>query len=210
MSMTPAERREYVSAVRRRLEKLDQGPDLTLDQLLEFSTEELIAYGELFGITIDEKMLDDEVNASMGTYLSDLDRGEPMDNFKQEDLAKRIDTATARVAVVTTKATMRQTRSTIMQEEDPRDPEDQVLQWMAKLRKSCRSCEEIHGQQHTLEEWRALGLPGSGATQCGSNCECELMPTAGTREDTKRRNEAVNREGPRRTVLRNAGVRDAA
>lgn len=201
-----AERDAYVEAVRRRLIELESGPDLTLEELLSFSTEELIAYMELFDVVIDETVIDAEIDATMGTYLASLERGEPMDAAKQEDLEKRIDTSTSRVAAVTTKSAMGQTRAQIMEQEDPRDELDRVYQWLSALRRPCRSCEERHGQQHTMEEWQILGVPRSGGTLCGSNCECELMPVGFDRTSTRARVDAVNKQGPRRQVLARAGV----
>lgn len=41
---------------------------------------------------------------------------------------------------------------------------------------SCEDCEDLHGEERTLEEWQRDGRPGSAARQCRGNCRCELIP----------------------------------
>jgi len=38
----------------------------------------------------------------------------------------------------------------------------------------CEGCRERNGQIKTFDEWDALGLPGSGSTDCQDNCLCDL------------------------------------
>lgn len=41
---------------------------------------------------------------------------------------------------------------------------------------SCEDCDELHGEERTLDEWMRDGRPGSAARQCRANCRCELIP----------------------------------
>lgn len=48
--------------------------------------------------------------------------------------------------------------------------------WFAIGSNSCRTCQKRHGRIKTLAEWKRLGLPGSGNTDCRRNCRCTLIP----------------------------------
>jgi hypothetical protein len=39
----------------------------------------------------------------------------------------------------------------------------------------CKGCIDRNGQIKTLEEWYAIGVPGSGDTDCYYNCMCDLV-----------------------------------
>lgn len=41
--------------------------------------------------------------------------------------------------------------------------------------KHCGGCLDRAGEQKTWNDWKAQGLPGSGATQCHDNCMCDLV-----------------------------------
>lgn len=55
-----------------------------------------------------------------------------------------------------------------------RKPEERFT-WVCLFVNSCDDCMALHGDVHTWSEWLDLGLPGSGHTQCGDNCNCELL-----------------------------------
>lgn len=40
----------------------------------------------------------------------------------------------------------------------------------------CADCDELHGEERTIDEWRSNGAPGSAARRCRANCRCELVP----------------------------------
>jgi len=48
--------------------------------------------------------------------------------------------------------------------------------WVARLSKTCRDCMDRHGTALPMAVWRAQGLPGSGWSVCGDNCQCKLVP----------------------------------
>ena len=61
---------------------------------------------------------------------------------------------------------------------------DVKLTWQAILDdRTCPDCNERHGMTATYDDWIDLGLPTWGATRCGFNCRCKLVP-AGTALDT--------------------------
>jgi hypothetical protein len=40
----------------------------------------------------------------------------------------------------------------------------------------CPDCADRNGKVMTLDEWKAIGIPGAGATICQDNCRCGLAP----------------------------------
>jgi hypothetical protein len=48
--------------------------------------------------------------------------------------------------------------------------------WVAVLVNTCPDCLERHNQVKKWAEWEDEGLPRSGATVCGQNCKCVLLP----------------------------------
>ena len=59
----------------------------------------------------------------------------------------------------------------------------QKYRWVAILVNTCPDCLERHNQSKKWEEWEAEGLPRSGATVCGQNCKCVLLPEEITKLD---------------------------
>lgn len=48
--------------------------------------------------------------------------------------------------------------------------------WVAVLINTCPDCLERHNQVQLWELWEDEGLPRSGATVCGQDCKCVLLP----------------------------------
>jgi len=42
----------------------------------------------------------------------------------------------------------------------------------------CPDCESRQGQTAPVEEWQAVGMPGSGWSVCRHNCQCRLEPVS--------------------------------
>lgn len=42
----------------------------------------------------------------------------------------------------------------------------------------CKDCKGRAGQVRTMEEWRLIGLPGSGFSVCSSRCRCQITPAS--------------------------------
>lgn len=57
------------------------------------------------------------------------------------------------------------------------DPNQMPFTWVCALVATCSDCLPRHGQNATLEEWTAQGLPRSGFSMCDANCKCKLLPT---------------------------------
>jgi hypothetical protein len=53
---------------------------------------------------------------------------------------------------------------------------DIKYQWVAVLVNTCPDCMDRHGEVKTWEEWETEGMPRTGATVCGDNCHCALIP----------------------------------
>lgn len=52
----------------------------------------------------------------------------------------------------------------------------QKYRWVAVLVNTCPDCLDRHNQIKDWTEWEEEGLPRSGATVCGQNCKCVLLP----------------------------------
>jgi len=48
--------------------------------------------------------------------------------------------------------------------------------WVAVFVNTCPDCMELHGEVKSWDEWESEGLPRSGNTVCGDNCQCMLLP----------------------------------
>lgn len=57
---------------------------------------------------------------------------------------------------------------------------DIKYRWVAILVNTCPDCLDRHGQVQQHEDWEQLGLPRTGATVCGENCKCVLLPEEAT------------------------------
>lgn len=53
---------------------------------------------------------------------------------------------------------------------------DVKYRWIAVFRNTCPDCINRHGEIKTWDSWEAEGLPRSGNTVCGDNCQCMLLP----------------------------------
>lgn len=56
----------------------------------------------------------------------------------------------------------------------------QKYRWVAVLVNTCPDCLERHGQVKDWSGWEEEGLPRAGATVCGQNCKCVLLPIEAT------------------------------
>jgi hypothetical protein len=172
--------------------ELDKAEDLTFGELARFSYAEIKAYFELHGVAIDWEQLETEVATDLGADVAALNAGTKLDAAREEALLKKIDRATDRAARLVAKETMRSVRRDALDIADDRPDSERFYIWVAKLRRSCRSCEERHGQILAMDQWEDIGEPGDGTTLCRANCECSLVlvPSA-TNEDTKERVEGL-------------------
>lgn len=190
--LTPEQQRELLRRLAEQIAALDDQDALNFDTLRQLSLEELTAYLELNGVTVNLDAMRDQVEAALGPDLKALQRGEVLDEARLEQLDQRIARITETIARTASKQVMRSQRQTALEDADGRPPSEQIFMWVARLRRSCRSCEERHGQLFALDQWEAVGKPGDGTTLCGMNCECSLLPVpqAG-QEDTRKRVEGV-------------------
>jgi hypothetical protein len=60
-----------------------------------------------------------------------------------------------------------------------------LMQWHLGIAEHCEDCPRLHGQVHTMKEWRLHNLyPGSGETECTLACQCSLTPTKNAKRGT--------------------------
>ena len=50
--------------------------------------------------------------------------------------------------------------------------------WVAVLVHTCNDCLPRHGVTKSFREWESLGLPRSGFSVCGRNCQCSIFPAS--------------------------------
>lgn len=54
---------------------------------------------------------------------------------------------------------------------------DAMAMWLAVYDEdTCPDCIDNHGEERTMREWAAAGLPGSSNLICNGACRCELLP----------------------------------
>lgn len=51
---------------------------------------------------------------------------------------------------------------------------EKLFYWTVVSAKPCPDCQGRDGQGRTMEEWRTVGLPGSGWSICNRHCRCVL------------------------------------
>lgn len=64
---------------------------------------------------------------------------------------------------------------------------DATYRWVAVLVNTCPDCLARHNNIASWEDWEAQGLPRTGATVCGANCKCVLLPAEVTELEPVRR-----------------------
>lgn len=190
--LSSAEQAAILARLKQEIAALDDAGGLTYDELSGFSTEEILAYLDLNGVQVNEAQLRDQIEATLGPDLKALERGEFLDAPRMELLQQRIAKVTETTARQVAKQVMRSQRQSAQDDADPRPDSERIFMWVARLRKSCRSCEERHGQLLAMDQWLDVGRPEDALGMCGLNCECSLLwvPDA-TPDDTKRRVESV-------------------
>lgn len=67
-----------------------------------------------------------------------------------------------------------------------------LLMWSAVGSNTCPDCTARHGRIRTLDQWKAIGMPGVGTTVCRHNCRCTLLPVENARRVYGLRPEASN------------------
>ena len=70
------------------------------------------------------------------------------------------------------------------------------FQWQTAGGNVCPDCKDRSGRVRTLEQWRLVGIPKSGFSVCGSNCNCVLVPSGkgrGIRNRSERKRELRER-----------------
>lgn len=50
-----------------------------------------------------------------------------------------------------------------------------MYRWQLGGGKHCQDCADRAGKEDTLNGWSMKGLPGSGATACHFNCNCDIV-----------------------------------
>lgn len=60
--------------------------------------------------------------------------------------------------------------------------------WVAVLINTCPDCLKRHNQVQDWTQWEEEGLPRSGATVCGQNCHCVLIPAEAVELEPVKRN----------------------
>ena len=51
------------------------------------------------------------------------------------------------------------------------------FKWITVSSNPCIDCVERHGEVADMEFFETIGLPKSGFSVCGTNCQCQIVPT---------------------------------
>ena len=63
----------------------------------------------------------------------------------------------------------------------------QMYRWVAVLSNTCPTCEDLHGNVMTWEEWETNGVPRARKTECKQHCRCVLLPAESTEMEPVKR-----------------------
>lgn len=188
---TVASRAEIARAAVAAARALFSDVDLAQSELEDMSTDELAAYLEDHGVELDLGALESEIAAALAPDARAIEGGltDPAKRAQvEEKVAKLIVSQAKRV----TRDTVRKAQAAAWDEADGREWDRKFYMWVSVGSGVCDSCHSLHGQVFALDQWEAIGVPGSGATLCGDRCRCTLVPVEGTeREITRYRNEVA-------------------
>lgn len=178
MPLSREERAALARASRANATALRDEPLPARDTLAELTFDEMMAVLASYGVVIDEERLDVEVRAALATDLLAINRGDPLDANRVEELAKRSKRVVASQARSLANQTIGDMRQQAILDADPRPVDEQWLMWMtvSSKDKCCPDCHDRHGIIARLDWWEAAGMPRDGMTVCRGNCRCRLTP----------------------------------
>ena len=178
MPFTREERLAIARASRAQGKALRDAPLPDRDTLAELSLPEMLDLLASYGVIIDEERLDVEVRAALARDLLAINRGDPLDPGRVEQLQGRAQRLVASQARSVANQTIGDMRQMAILEADPRPPEEQWLLWQtcSSKDKSCPDCHDRHGIVARIDWWEDAGMPRDGMTVCGGNCRCRLVP----------------------------------
>lgn len=139
-----------------------------LRNLLQKTPDELMATLARFGIEPDLKAIDRRANKAFQRLEAIIDEGVEPDDATWESIENQ--------HVKEMEGTLRQmSKSAIRLYQHDRLPDGKNM-WITRMTNVCPSCKPRHGVVKTLAQWKLIGLPGSAALICSSECRCVLVP----------------------------------
>lgn len=167
--------------------------------LADMDAGELLAYLEDHGVTVDVGAMEAAAAAALAPDARAISSG-MTDSAKREAVTAKVKAQIVAQAKSAARETVRNAEKAAWDLADDRDWDLKFYMWVSVGSGVCDSCHSLHGQVFALDQWEAIGIPGSGATICGERCRCTLVPVDGTdREITRYRNEAAREGLERRT-----------
>lgn len=138
--------------------------------LINKSPDELLNTLKRFGIEPDLGLIDLNAQRAYGTLARAINEGvEPDDEMWERIEEQHVKEMTQSLRQMTKRA-ISDYRMAQLAGNDK-------LMWLSVGDLDvCPSCDKRHGKVKTFKQWRASGLPGSGALICGSECRCHLIP----------------------------------
>lgn len=138
------------------------------ENLINKTPAELIRTLDRFGLAPDLNSLYTRANRAFERLDQIIDeRGFP-DEATWEAIDKQIERETGQWLRQQVKSAMNTYKLSKL-------PPKALLTWVGVGDENmCPSCESRHGEQRTLAQWKALGLPGSPVLLCSKECRCGL------------------------------------
>jgi hypothetical protein len=175
-SLSASERKAIAEAAieyaRRVLADTDIPTDAEIDAM---SLDDLVAYLDSAGVTLDLDRMESEAWAAVGRDAAALER-EQMSPARREQLAKRVASEVQRQAVSVANQTMGSLRQQAIDATDDRPEDERWLMWVTvNGDNACPDCQDLHGYVDTADGFEG-NSPRDGHTVCGGNCKCSLVP----------------------------------
>lgn len=142
-----------------------------LHNLVNKTPDELVNTLRRFGIEPDIKAIDRRAHSAFRKLEQVIDEGIEPDDAVWESIAKMHEREMAGTLRQMSKGAIR------LYQQNRIGREANLFMWITRGDENvCPSCEPRHGELKTMAQWKARGLPGSGALICSVECRCQLAP----------------------------------
>lgn len=169
--------------------------EITDEQLSTMSLDEMVAFLAQHGVDIDVEAMREDVRAALRVEVRALNKGLPLDPNAEEQIGDKASKAVVRTAAAAARTTVFEIHDSATFDADNRPWDQQHYIWISVGEGVCPSCFSLHGTVAAMDQWESIGRPRDGATYCGENCRCKMVPCSADRAD-----EATRREETRGNV----------
>lgn len=169
--------------------------EITDEHLSAMTLDEMVSFLAQHGVDIEVEAMREDVRAALRIEVRALNKGLPLDANAEKEIGDKVSRALVRTAASVARTTVFEVHDAATQDADARPWDQQYYVWISVGEGVCPSCFSLHGTVAALDQWESIGRPRDGATYCGENCRCKLVPCSADRAD-----EATRREETRGNV----------